>query len=103
MLGYLRFSTLLLAVVAMAATAKPPQSMSAPQNSRAAQSSDPNLAAMQDDARRMHSILDQMRQNIAFVGNTTTPVNHQFQLQIDMWQVQLDGLDRNIAQLQGRK
>lgn len=58
------------------------------------------LKAMQADVLRMRAILNQMRNNLGFVANTTTPVHHQFELEIDMWQVLLDQMDRRIAQMQ---
>jgi len=46
------------------------------------------------DVGRMRIILNQMRTNLAFVGNTTTPLAHQFQLDIDMWQALIDQMER---------
>jgi len=97
MVAHARTCILLLATVVAMATAKPQQTES-PQSPP-----DANLAAMQADARKMHAILDQMRENISFVGSTTTPVNHMFQLEIDMWQLQLDQIDRRLAEMQGKK
>jgi hypothetical protein len=55
---------------------------------------------MQADVLRMRAILNQMRTNLGFVANTTTPVHHQFELEIDMWQLMLDQLDRRIAEIE---
>jgi hypothetical protein len=54
--------------------------------------------AMQTDAKKMRVILNQMRTNLAFVQDTQTPLKHQFELEIDMWQVLLDQMDRRIEQ-----
>jgi hypothetical protein len=58
--------------------------------------------AMQADAKKMRVILNQMRTNLAFVQNTQTPLKHQFELEIEMWQTQLDQMDRRIQQMQHR-
>jgi hypothetical protein len=97
MVAYARTSILLLALVAAGVTAKTQESQPPQSPPRS------NLAAMQEDARKMHAILDQMKENLAFVGSTTTPVNHQFALEIEMWQLQLDQLDRHIAEMQEKK
>ena len=60
-----------------------PQSTSAPGESDTMQ-----------DLARMRLILNLMRTNLAFVGNTTTPLAHQFQLDIDMWQALIDQMER---------
>jgi uncharacterized membrane protein YhiD involved in acid resistance len=68
-----------------------------PQSSEA--SSD-QLQAMQEDAKKMRVILDQMRTNLAFVQTSQTPLKHQFELEIDMWQVLLEQMDRRIDKMQ---
>jgi hypothetical protein len=52
--------------------------------------------ALKDDIRKMRVILDQMQTNLTFVGSSTTPLNHQFQLEIDMWRALLDHMERNV-------
>jgi len=46
----------------------------------------------------MRVILGQMQSNLAFVQNTTTPLKHQFELEIEMWQVVLDEMDHRIRE-----
>jgi hypothetical protein len=58
------------------------------------------LAALQADAKKMRVMLDQMRTNLGFVTNTTTPLKHQFELEIDMWQMLLDQMDRRIGEME---
>jgi|GEM_PF-2143593 len=60
------------------------------------------LKALEADTQRMRAILNQMRDNLAFVGSTTTPVNHQFELEIEMWQVVLSQMERRIAHMRER-
>ena len=52
-------------------------------------------ADIKEDFQKMRVILNQMRTNLAFVGNTTTPLAHQFQLEIDMWQALLDRMEKS--------
>jgi hypothetical protein len=88
------FSSLL---VSAAAQAPPPsQSPSSAESTGHAQSaSNPD---MKEDIQKMRVILNQMRNNLAFVGNTTTPLAHQFQLEIDMWQALLDHMQQQQEQ-----
>ncbi len=58
------------------------------------------LRAMHADAKKMRVILNQMRTNLAFVQNTQTPLKHQFELEIDMWQTLLDQMDRRIQEME---
>jgi hypothetical protein len=67
--------------------------------SRAVSNSD-ELRAMQADATRMRALLNQMRENLGFVGGTTSPVYHEFDLEAQMWQTLLDQMDRRIAEMQ---
>ncbi len=50
--------------------------------------------ATQADIARMRAILNQMRNNLGFVTNSTNPLKHQFELEIDMWQTLLDRIER---------
>jgi hypothetical protein len=53
-------------------------------------------ADLKADVQRMRVILSQMQSNLAFVQNTTTPLKHQFELEIEMWQVVLDEMEQRI-------
>jgi hypothetical protein len=50
--------------------------------------------AQRDDIRKMRALLAQMQSNLAFVDNTQSPLKHQFQLDIDMWNVLLNQMER---------
>jgi hypothetical protein len=58
--------------------------------------------ALKSDLNRMRSLLQQMETNIAFVQNTQTPLKHQFELEIDMWRLQIDDMDRRVRSASAR-
>lgn len=84
---------LLSLVLASALTAQTPHS--APPDRP-----NPDLQTLQADSLRMHALLDQMRNNLAFVQNTQSPLKHQFELEIDMWQIMLQHFDAAIERMQ---
>lgn len=47
-----------------------------------------------DDIRKMRALVAQMQSNLAFVDNTQSPLKHQFQLDIDMWNVLINQMER---------
>ncbi|HYL16669.1 MAG TPA: hypothetical protein VEV41_26780 [Terriglobales bacterium] len=55
---------------------------------------------MKTDLQRMRALLSQMQTNLAFVGNNTSPLNHQFQLEIDMWRVLIDQMERRVLRME---
>ncbi len=57
-------------------------------------------ADLKSDVQRMRVILSQMQSNLAFVQNTTTPLKHQFELEIEMWQVVLDEMEHRIRDME---
>jgi TolA-binding protein len=50
--------------------------------------------ALRDDIRKMRTLVRQMETNLAFVDTTQTPLKHQFQLDIDMWNILIDQMER---------
>ena len=42
----------------------------------------------------MRALVAQMETNLAFVDNTQSPLKHQFQLDIDMWNVVISQMER---------
>ena len=52
--------------------------------------------ALRDDIKKMRSMVRQMETNLAFVDNTQSPLKHQFQLDIDMWKIVIDHLERRV-------
>jgi hypothetical protein len=52
---------------------------------------------VQSDLERMHALLSQMQKNAAFVSQGYTPMKHQFELEIEMWQLLLQDLDNKVS------
>ena len=50
--------------------------------------------ALRDDIKRMRVLVGQMESNLAFVDATQSPLKHQFQLDIDMWNVVINQMER---------
>jgi hypothetical protein len=57
------------------------------------------VQALANDVARMRTMLRQMEMNLALVQTTQTPLKHQFDLEIDMWRVVLDGMERRLQRL----
>ena len=58
--------------------------------------SDDDVTALREDITRMRAILGQMETNLAFVDTTQSPLKHQFQLEIDMWNTMINDMDRRL-------
>jgi hypothetical protein len=52
--------------------------------------------ALRDDIKKMRALVRQMESNLAFVDTTQSPLKHQFQLDIDMWKMVIDHLERRV-------
>jgi len=50
--------------------------------------------ALREDIRKMRALVQQMDTNLAFVDTTQSPLKHQFQLDIDMWKLMIDQMER---------
>ena len=50
--------------------------------------------ALRDDIRKMRALVGQMETNLAFVDTTQSPLKHQFQLDIDMWNIVINQMER---------
>lgn len=50
--------------------------------------------ALRDDIKKMRALIGQMETNLAFVDSTQSPLKHQFQLDIDMWNVLINQMER---------
>ncbi len=69
-----------------------------PVQTRSASSSlsDDDITAMREDIARMRAIVGQMETNLAFVDTTQSPLKHQFQLEIDMWNTVINEMERRL-------
>jgi TolA-binding protein len=50
--------------------------------------------SLRDDIRKMRALVRQMETNLAFVDITQSPLKHQFQLDIDMWNILIEQMER---------
>ena len=62
-----------------------------------AQSITRNTDDVKADLAKMHVLLGQMQRNVAFVSSGDSPLKHQFELEIEMWQLLLRDIDRKIG------
>ncbi|MFY9560684.1 MAG: hypothetical protein WAQ52_10660 [Terriglobales bacterium] len=69
-------------------------------SSSQAESSD--IEQMRDDVERLKVLLNQMRTNLAFVQTSQTPLKHQFELEVDAWQVIVEQMERRLKQMKDR-
>lgn len=83
--------------VPSSASTASPQDAASPQGPRGP--CDPRLnererQELQRDLDRMRSLIQQMQRNLAAAATGESPLKHQFQLEIDMWQIMLDRLEK---------
>jgi hypothetical protein len=55
------------------------------------------------DLQRMQTLLNQMRNNLAFVQTSQTPLKHQFELETDAWQVIVEQMERRLKRMEDRR
>lgn len=68
-----------------------------------AQQEQEDVQALNNDVAHMRTLLQQMQMNLALVSTLQDPLKHQFQLEIDMWQVVLNGMERRLRSLREKK
>jgi hypothetical protein len=56
-----------------------------------------DLQALREDITRMKALVQQMQSNLAFVDTTQSPLKHQFQLEIEMWQTLITEMERRLG------
>jgi hypothetical protein len=59
-----------------------------------------DVEGMRADVQRLRLLLNQMRNNLAFVQTSQTPLKHQFELEADAWQVIIDQMDRRLKMME---
>lgn len=57
---------------------------------------------MRSDLQRMRVLVNQMQMNLAFVQNTNTPLKHEFELEIEMWQILVNQMERRLESMGGK-
>jgi hypothetical protein len=85
--------------------ASSPAPRSGSQQAAAAQGAkpeDPEMAAMRSDLQRMRVLVNQMQMNLAFVQTTNTPLKHEFELEIEMWQILVGQMERRFSDMAGK-
>ena len=80
---------------------EPATPKASPSSKAAASSNQVEIEAMKADLTQMRVILNQMANNLAFVSDSQSPLKHQFQLDIDMWQLLLMQMQRRVNRLEG--
>lgn len=55
------------------------------------------IQAARRDIERMRNLLEQMDRNRAFAAPGETPLNHEFELNIELWRTLLDHLEQDLA------
>ncbi len=88
------FAILLSTTVALAQSSREPNAKTTPTGQRSAAIQQP--VDLKTDLEKMRVLIEQMQRNVAFVSAGDSPMKHQFQLEIEMWQLLLRDMDRKI-------
>src|SRR5574337_757824 len=96
MLAILVFSFLIWTAEARAQQVSPPGLSSGKAEAGRAQTipSSDDAEQLRADVQQLRTILNQMRGNLAFVQTTQSPLKHQFELEVDAWQVIVTQMER---------
>jgi hypothetical protein len=77
-----------------------------PVNASQAETRSDQTSAGQTDLRtdldKMHALLGQMQRNVAFVSTGDSPLKHQFELEIEMWQLLLRDIEAKVDEQKPR-
>jgi hypothetical protein len=57
---------------------------------------DADAEAMRADLAQMRNLVGQMQRNLGFVDSGLTPLKHQFELEIEMWNVLINDMQRRL-------
>ncbi|HET9181148.1 MAG TPA: hypothetical protein VFP59_03365 [Candidatus Angelobacter sp.] len=74
------------------------QKNTAPEARESAAARDEDIQALRQDVARMKVLVQQMQSNLAFVDTTQSPLKHEFELNIEMWQTIIAQMDRRLQQ-----
>jgi len=73
------------------------QDLSKPADAQTVPSANTSKSDLTADLAKMHVLLGQMQRNVAFVSSGDTPLKHQFELEIEMWQLLLRDMERKLG------
>ncbi len=59
-----------------------------------------DIEQLRGDVQRLRVLLNQMRNNLAFVQTSQTPLKHQFELEADAWQVVIEQMERRLKRME---
>jgi hypothetical protein len=62
-----------------------------------------NPQAEQADIEKMKALVQQLQTNLGFVTPTQGPLKHQFELEIEMWQLEIARMERQKGNTSQRK
>jgi len=82
-------------IVSAQQPAKPAQEIPKQQTVSAAVSAE-DAQALREDVQKMKSLIYQMQRNLASVSTAQDPLKHQFELEIEMWQLEIARLERHL-------
>ena len=99
----MKIRVILICMVTMAAMAQAPAPKHDARPSATEARTQEDVQALSNDVARMRTLLQQMQMNLALVSTLQDPLKHQFQLEIDMWQVVLNGMERHLQSLREKK
>jgi len=55
-----------------------------------------DIQALRTDLERMKALIQQMQNNLSFVDTTQSPLKHQFELEIQMWNALIAQMERRL-------
>jgi len=92
-----------LALLCLASPLAYSQQASKPHDSATQKQTEQSCVSSEDaqtrqDLQRMKALVQQMQTNLAFVTSTQGPLKHQFELEIEMWQLEIARLERRLGQ-----
>jgi hypothetical protein len=102
---FLACLTLIVLVFMTGSRAVAQSTANRPQSTKEAQASDDqdDVTAVKADLAKMRVLVTQMQNNLGLTTNTTTPLYHQFELEINMWQLVIARMERRIEHMERGK
>jgi hypothetical protein len=65
-------------------------------NANAAQSTAPQTKDLAANLARMRALVQRMQSNLPAVASGQSPLEHEFQLEIEMWQLLIDQMEQQV-------